>query len=152
MNYGFNPHTHKGCDKMRSCVSYALVLFQSTHPRGVRPFFHFMRLFVLKFQSTHPRGVRPLPSADFDALGMVSIHAPTRGATSPYEDEYQKYYVSIHAPTRGATELSSHGWSMLTRFQSTHPRGVRLLSLILKLILNPFQSTHPRGVRPPHAK
>ena len=33
----------------------------------------------------------------------ISIHAPTRGATS--EDLFPVYdtYISIHAPTRGAT-------------------------------------------------
>ena len=37
----------------------------------------------------------------------------------------------------------------LQEFQSTHPRGVRLLPyLIASMALAEFQSTHPRGVRP----
>ena len=81
------------------------------------------------FQSTHPRGVRPegsaLPPQEFG----VSIHAPTRGATVTYDyyDSKTKFqsthprgvrrdcnysivpltFVSIHAPTRGATAYSA---------------------------------------------
>ena len=36
----------------------------------------------------------------------------------------------------------------MSTFQSTHPRGVRLLIAILSIALVTFQSTHPRGVRP----
>ncbi len=32
-------------------------------------------------------------------------------------------------------------------FQSTHPRGVRLVFSVLTMLLILFQSTHPRGVR-----
>jgi len=34
---------------------------------------------------------------------LVSIHAPTRGATLEYQPLRRLYGVSIHAPTRGAT-------------------------------------------------
>ena len=55
--------------------------------------------------------------------------------------------VSIHAPAWGATRVTVvivfEGL-----FQSTHPRGVRLISSIATLYsLTLFQSTHPRGVR-----
>ena len=36
----------------------------------------------------------------------------------------------------------------LYKFQSTHPRGVRLGPIFLKIAQSVFQSTHPRGVRP----
>ena len=34
---------------------------------------------------------------------MVSIHAPTRGATMDFNSPSNQMLVSIHAPTRGAT-------------------------------------------------
>ena len=74
----------------------------------------------------------------------VSIHAPTRGATSLAYTEHQEGLVSIHAPTRGATTCSAEPNSCLLSFQSTHPRGVRRIN---PLCLCQFQSTHPRGVR-----
>jgi len=89
-----------------------------------------------------------LPGSIHDAV-IVSIHAPARGATFVWPDK-------SHSP----------GW-----FQSTHPRGVRLVFTFILLTgstrFNPrtragcdgfdiwrhselqmFQSTHPRGVRP----
>src|SRR5947208_809039 len=79
-------------------------LFQSTRPRGARPAparllsirggfnprAHAGRdpvemadpAFVLLFQSTRPRGARLTCWNDEEAIRLVSIHAPARGATS----------------------------------------------------------------------
>ena len=80
--------------------------------------------------------------------------------------------VSIHAPTWGATALDFVDFDLF-KFQSTHPRGVRLPNLKQYIVIsvsihaptwgatvwkrhnrNPkwFQSTHPRGVRPPNPR
>ena len=122
----FNPRTRVGCDQiMDDWVTYQDA-FQSTHPRGVR----------------RGRAAR-LPGRD-----LVSIHAPAWGATSavaghtassrcfnprtrvgcdvPMEEALEvARKVSIHAPAWGATSLSSFDGCAI-RFQSTHPRGVRL--------------------------
>ena len=79
---------------------------------------------AVEFQSTHPRGVRPT-----DFYGRVRFKM-----------------ISIHAPTWGATSRKQRIWYII-RFQSTHPRGVRLLLTSLIVLLMVFQSTHPRGVR-----
>jgi len=55
--------------------------------------------------------------------------------------------VSIHAPARGATKMRGYALEMSFRFQSTHPRGVRLSEPCKNFSLFLFQSTHPRGVR-----
>ena len=77
---------------------------------------------------------------------VISIHAPTRGATSlkatEYKlsidfnprshersdnyipDEFMSYIISIHAPTRGAT-MTSDETGMVAIFQSTLPREER---------------------------
>ena len=60
--------------------------------------------------------------------GMISIHAPAKGAT------YTHYFVectddiSIHAPAKGATYKKRLKMLKKLRFQSTHPRRVRLWS------------------------
>ena len=103
-----------------------------------------------KFQSTHPHGVRPHRAIRYGLGRRVSIHAPTRGATS------LNFFIF-----------------QLVLFQSTHPHGVRLGLFHGRLLLlgfNPrthtgcdlkrctkkascqFQSTHPHGVRQPLAK
>ncbi len=43
--------------------------------------------------------------------------------------------------------MTTFSSSSLTPFQSTHPRGVRLVCLTVKFVALRFQSTHPRGVR-----
>ena len=54
--------------------------------------------------------------------------------------------ISIHAPTRGATLYDAEGGSS-KEFQSTLPQGERLLLFIIKLLSNLFQSTLPQGER-----
>ncbi len=150
------------------------------------------------FQSTHPRGVRPPRRRPQHRRRRVSIHAPARGATRFWRKGYGPVDVSIHAPARGAT----HGYPLhaghLGQFQSTHPRGVRpallaqaqfvsevsihapargatstgvrrcadgegvsihapargATAMPLRTSSRParFQSTHPRGVRPGRAR
>ena len=121
---GFNPRTHEGCDipktlhgagtkvSIHAPTRGATIskikrikrkMFQSTHPRGVRHTHRHGSYICQEFQSTHPRGVRR------QSISMI--------AESPL--------VSIHAPTRGAT-LKSLSCNIILLFQSTHPRGVRL--------------------------
>ena len=78
---------------------------------------------------------------------IISIHAPTRGATSVYFDAFTQSFISIHAPTRGAT-IKATSFSLTSGFQSTLPRGERPLHLLFKLLELLFQSTLPRGERP----
>ena len=123
------------------------------------------------FQSTHPRGVRPGRCGRGRGTGLVSIHAPAWGATHAQSSQPFIPPVSIHAPAWGATQelvktplqrgVSIHApaWGATTMgtmpelyhwlFQSTHPRGVRLIPPKNCRLLVQFQSTHPRGVRLP---
>ncbi|SHK60072.1 hypothetical protein SAMN05720468_10412 [Fibrobacter sp. UWEL] len=99
----FNSRTHAGCDLRRSHRSFVMV-FQFTHPRGVRYEGVAPSTYNSRFNSRTHAG------CDVEAknrlLGiLVSIHAPTRGAIGE---------VLVHSP---------HG-----QFQFTHPRGVRSIS------------------------
>ena len=78
----------------------------------------------LLFQSTRPRGARPCRSRLPPPGGLVSIHAPTGGATTSNGIGYSQIRVSIHAPTGGATHVRHQGVGVLP-FQSTRPRGAR---------------------------
>ena len=83
MNSGcFNPRTHAGCDISRYSLYTDITLFQSTHPRGVR----------LGAQTTLLRRM------------YVSIHAPTRGATTqirPVQDNIISFNPRTHAGCDG---------------------------------------------------
>ena len=165
--------------------------FQFTHPRGVRQRNIGKESNTELFQFTHPRGVRHQAGQDCGRCSIVSIHAPTRGADGYWgrislyrlsfnsrthagcdamQDKIEDTNkVSIHAPTRGATRCRTKS-RIPTRFQFTHPRGVRrrtsgtaLLRLVCfnsrthagcdpsldgyRVMEDEFQFTHPRGVR-----
>ena len=77
------------------------------------------------FQSTHPLGVRQLLCDVSFTHSVVSIHAPTRGATEEIQEKQRIARVSIHAPTRGATYGFGKDFNTTMLFQSTHPLGVR---------------------------
>ena len=80
---GFNPRTHEGCDHKLVGTKIRTNMFQSTHPRRVRLFVSSFLIVFLRFQSTHPRRVRRAQVGCVHFVLVVSIHAPTKGATSP---------------------------------------------------------------------
>ena len=143
----FNPRTREGCDPSAVFCASLMLVFQSTHPRGVRPFGGFLRLFDVG----------------------ISIHAPARGATCKQSPGHQpRTYFNprtregcdlrgvhngrnegnFNPRTREGCDLAvNHRLEGLSIFQSTHPRGVRLLQAKSSEIGSEFQSTHPRGVR-----
>ena len=143
----FNPRTHVGCDRKEIARLTSIVTFQSTHPRGVRlstssrptlsrnfnPRTHvgcdttFAQVSGSKIYfnpRTHVGCDRVPPRRDERHTG-ISIHAPTWGATYQSEPYRRNSLISIHAPTWGATLYGLPSPSP-ERFQSTHPRGVRL--------------------------
>ena len=77
---GFNPRSHMGSDPSRQDDELTKRMFQSTLPHGER-----------------------LNKQEAVSQIMVSIHAPTWGATSISQDSCRFICVSIHAPTWGAT-------------------------------------------------
>ena len=93
----FNPRSHKGSDDGRSQTSPLNYEFQSTLPQGER----------LMFIYRPHRG------------GLISIHAPTRGATTISTDMKEDFVISIHAPTRGATQ----GVSLFSPSGDFNPRS-----------------------------
>ncbi len=86
----------------------------------------------------------PISSTSFSR--PISIHAPTWGATARLAAQCLLQGISIHAPTWGATDNFEH-YDYESKFQSTHPRGVRHNNRRTPIGLIAFQSTHPRGVR-----
>ena len=102
----FNPRTHAGCDEYARLIQYTA---QSFNPRTHTGCDLSCSPSISKelFQSTHPHGVRRLTLAYYKPRPwIVSIHAPTRGATALIVNPWILDVVSIHAPTRGATQLS----------------------------------------------
>ncbi len=122
-NY-FNPRTHEECDESFLREYLYLLLFQSTHSRGVRHQTLSDQMPMDKFQSTHSRGVRPR---------LYSL--------LPYSIQFQ----STHS--RGVRRAVTVGSTSKVEFQSTHSRGVRQRLQKRMGVPSRFQSTHSRGVR-----
>ena len=102
-----------------------LAEFQSTFPREERPYYTIVRIQVLQFQSTLPREERPFPT-DFVTAFMPYFN-PRSHERSDFTGDYtfEVTLISIHAPTRGATIIFQMSLSR-TLFQSTLPREERL--------------------------
>ena len=100
-----------------------LVLFQSTHPQGVRPFEPQGSCSLERFNPRTRKGCDVQQGEQLATL-PVSIHAPARGATGGSINLNPAIIVSIHAPARGATHNPTPSESH-NLFQSTHPQGVR---------------------------
>ena len=62
-------------------------------------------------------------------------------------DNHAHSVVSIHAPTRGATRRQHMRPPLDALFQSTRPRGARRHFQIAVEVAHQFQSTRPRGAR-----
>ena len=77
---------------------------------------------------------------------LISIHAPTRGATVFRRAERNSCRISIHAPTRGATNSSTSGLTSVGISIHAPTRGATggVLSSLQPYI---FQSTLPREER-----
>ena len=102
------------------------MLFQSTHPRGVRrQVNHMNRTTPFKFQSTHPRGVRLSEHHRAGDVAHISIHAPAWGATR-VAPLFTRSMTDFNPRTRvGCDQPIPTTARNLSLFQSTHPRGVR---------------------------
>ena len=59
----FNPRSHEGSDKNWFPDLTLIELFQSTLPRGERPYLLNIQFLIAQFQSTLPRGERPLTAS-----------------------------------------------------------------------------------------
>ena len=98
----FNPRSHKGSDDVVISNIDPALIFQSTLPQGERPLRWKQEPERMEFQSPLPQGERLDHMAYSIARWVISIHAPTRGATV-----YQVLYY------------------LDTKFQSTLPQGER---------------------------
>ena len=80
---------------------------QNFNPRSHERSDHITQSFVFRFFNFNPRSHErsDFGSKLFPICSTISIHAPTRGATSPVGAMFVGNNISIHAPTRGATAI-----------------------------------------------
>ena len=122
-DYYFNPRSHERSDDASMQALSTAFEFQSTLPREER------RVVLCSLKPIY--NFNPRSHERSDSLKL------NRSADS---------IISIHAPTRGATAASVMREES-SQFQSTLPREERLLELALILIACVFHSTLPREER-----
>ena len=142
----FNPRIHVGCDFDHQRVIIGRSVFQSTHPRGMRPScsavsdacemvsIHASTWDATKdqedtdqfllFQSTHPRGMRRLPwfAQVPDPCFNPRIHVGCDFFSRSPRYPRIGFNPRIHVGCDAANAMKSSRF----KFQSTHPRGMRL--------------------------
>ena len=107
ISVNFNPRSHERSDNIQNLTFALTKRFQSTLPREER---RCMRVRIAaplcNFNPrSHERSDGDVNKIDCGG-SVISIHAPTRGATGDdvvFDDDVR---ISIHAPTRGATKMS----------------------------------------------
>ncbi len=169
----FNPRTRVGCDFEREVKMELLSLFQSTHPRGVRPLESGIGSRILTsfnprtrvgcdilelgkfsngylFQSTHPRGVRHKTIHNkMDRLAMFQSTHPRGVRPAAPSARADRADPGFNPRTRVGCDNQLREAFALQRFVSIHAPawGATLLPAQCLLLHPLFQSTHPRGVR-----
>ena len=120
----FNPRTHVGCDSY-PCHSYwsGICYFNPRTHVGCDFKRHFNFIFQLISIHAPTWGATAIIGRK-NRSDHISIHAPTWGATRGQHRGGDNDKISIHAPTWGAT-ITNKFVCFQQRFQSTHPRGVR---------------------------
>ena len=79
--FSFNPRTRMGCDAYILQRCYLCISFNPRTRMGCDLKKLRTRRDVIMFQSTHPHGVRPNLASPELVVTIVSIHAPAWGAT-----------------------------------------------------------------------
>ena len=144
----FNPRTHMGCDPPKRLAPALMAV--SIHAPTWGATFHCGNLtWHILFQSTHPHGVRQAAIPALAAEPKVSIHAPTWGATSE-SSRLQRLCTSFNPRTHMGCDCRNILCSVQTRcFNPRTHMGCDYQAVIKELKRNGwFQSTHPHGVRP----
>ena len=99
------------------------------------------------FQSTRPRGARPYATRRIDGSAMFQSTRPRGARRVMRPEDFVSEMVSIHAPAWGATYIFTAAQRACFKFQSTRPRGARPFARVSFSIFRKFQSTRPRGAR-----
>ena len=107
---------------------YVQKRFQSTFPRGERPYLPVCG-DMRKGISIHvPAWGTTKVALNYNLTAAISIHVPAWGTTFTSFSHGAPNIISIHVPAWGTTSSAVNFCVFLQKFQSTFPRGERLPS------------------------
>ena len=121
------------------------MLFQFTHPGGVRRSAPYQTLLSVRFQFTHPGGVRL--ARKFDATFRCSFNSRTREGCDRSSIGYVVAVDGFQFTHPGGVRLAKRSNTPVTRsFNSRTREGCDVVPGRPQLLIR-FQFTHPGGVR-----
>ena len=119
----FNPRTHTGCDACKEPVAVDLGVSIHAPTRGATPPNDTTPCFVM-FQSTHPHGVRRLRRRTQSRKGSFNPRTHTGCDLSLMSIDFiSSLFQSTHP--HGVRPITTRRSWPRPLFQSTHPHGVR---------------------------
>ena len=128
----FNPHTHEGCDILKEPEREVLIVSIHTPTKGVTRQ-KSSNVRNQKFQSTHPR--RVWPKLDRVICFLVSFNPHTHEGCDWRFAVRATYRWSFNPHTHEGCDSRIASSLVGNQFQSTHPRRVWRLFLIVRLRL-----------------
>ena len=135
----FNPRSHERSDQKVAFIGCHVIQFQSTLPREERLSVQTLLPPTPLFQSTLPREERRFQPTVNSRLHLY-FNPRSHERSDPFQVSIEAcHMISIHAPTRGAT-LAYISVKSCFGFQSTLPREERLQPTVnsrLHLYFNP---------------
>ena len=112
-----------GCDAKGWGSALDAVVFQSTHPSGVRHDMPAQRVSDWLISIHAPQWGATLQIPALMLVWVISIHAPQWGATGGYGSISRQTVISIHAPQWGATHRLRSSSRMTFDFNPRTPVG-----------------------------
>ena len=143
----FNPRSREGSDGTTRLMHISSRISIHAPARGAT------NCGLTDYQVRHYFNPRSPGGSDLFRHGMEVNHINFNPRSREGSDDFflfrfsHKVFISIHAPARGATSPFCLP-AKITRFQSTLPRGERLVGGSGFSSIASFQSTLPRGERP----
>ena len=131
MSFCFNPRTPAGCYFLVASETSIMIGFNPRTPAGCDVKTAYCTLTRLMFQSTHPCGVRQFYPVTGAIVSKVSIHAPLRGATSNSRLKRRHLWSFNPRTPAGCDSHLLRSWKALNSFNPRTPAGCDLFCLAL---------------------
>ena len=137
----------RGGQRYLTSAEFLKCAFQYMPPRGGQPGMGADAIVGKAFQYMPPRGGQQSACSGIPAPEIVSIHAPTRGATRLARAAYANYPRFNTCPHAGGN-MDSVRVQQETGFQYMPPRGGQPVWGSFSLLAAKFQYMPPRGGQP----
>ena len=145
--FNFNPRSYKRSDCW-ALLCYAA--YQNFNPRSYKRSDWFLMLLLQKIRNFNPRSYKrsDLNGSKLEYKWRISIHAPTRGATTVISDQAPSLLFQSTLLQEERRKFHAHRYNRCRWFQSTLLQEERLNLWGNSILMQLFQSTLLQEERP----